>query len=391
MTKGWAAGLKGLAIATALAFAGTTMAQEAAPAPAAAPVAAVATTAAAPAAGAPVVAAATTAAPATTAASAAADAARQHVATQSDALAGYERMAPTPGIGMPVPKGIAIQEQFTPIGREAQFMLEKVLNPLIGVISVVVLGLLLWVVFRYRSGAVETPSTTTHNFTIEVVWTLLPAVILLGVAFPSFRLLANQYNPPKADVTVKVTGYQWYWGYEYPDYGGISFDSVPLTKEEAAKNGEPYLLGVDNRLVVPAGATVKVLITAADVLHSFAVPSFWVKMDAVPGRINETWFKVDRPGVYYGQCSELCGTKHGFMPIAIEVLPEEDFKRWVRMKQQQDGIEPTGPGIAVATTAITPAQIAGAVRTAVSAAAPAAAPAAPVSTSAPAKADAPAA
>lgn len=371
MTKGWAAGLKGLAIATALAFAGTTMAQEAAP------------EAAAPA---PVAATVATAAPATAAAAAAVtQAAQQHVATQSDALAGYERMAPTPGIGMPVPKGIAIQEQFTPIGQEAQFMLEKVLNPIIAVISVFVLGLMLWVVFRYRSAAVETPSSTTHNFTIEVVWTLLPAVILLGIAFPSFRLLANQYNPPKADVTVKVTGYQWYWGYEYPDYGGISFDSVPLTKDEAAKNGEPYLLGVDNRLVVPAGKTVKVLVTAADVLHSFAMPSFWVKMDAVPGRINETWFKVDRPGVYYGQCSELCGTKHGFMPIAIEVLPEEDFKRWVRLKQQQDGIEPTGPGIAVATTALTPAQVAGAVRAAVTPAAapqitteaPAAAPAAP--------------
>jgi cytochrome c oxidase subunit 2 len=255
---------------------------------------------------------------------------------------------------------------------------------------------MLWVIFRYRSAAVETPSTTTHNFTIEVVWTLLPAVILLGIAFPSFRLLANQYNPPKADITVKVTGYQWYWGYEYPDYGGISFDSVPLTKEEATANGEPYLLGVDNRLVVPAGKTVKVLVTAADVLHSFAVPSFWVKMDAVPGRTNETWFKVDRPGVYYGQCSELCGTKHGFMPIAVEVLPEEDFKRWVRLKQQQDGIDPTGPGIAVAPTSLTPSQIADAARAAVAPAtaqqitteAPAAA---PVSTSAPAPAGAPAA
>lgn len=375
MTKGWAAGLKGLAIATALAFAGTTMAQEAAPAPAAAPVAAAATTAAAPAA----------IPPAAPAAAAISDAAQQHVATQSDALAGYERMAPTPGIGMPVPKGIAIQEQFTPIGQEAQFMLEKILNPIIGVITVFVLGLLIWVVIRYRSSAVEAPSNTTHNFTIEVVWTLLPAVILLGVAFPSFRLLANQYNPPKADVTVKVTGYQWYWGYEYPDYGGISFDSVPLTKEEAEKNGEPYLLGVDNRLVVPAGATVKVLVTAADVLHSFAIPSFWVKMDAVPGRINETWFKVDRPGVYYGQCSELCGTKHGFMPIAIEVLPEEDFKRWVRLKQQQDGIDPTGPGIAVAPTPLTPSQVAGAVRATV---APATAP--QITTEAPAAAPAPA-
>jgi cytochrome c oxidase subunit 2 len=333
MTKGWAAGLKAAAIVAAFMMAGTAPAQEAAPA-ASAPEA-LATAALAP--------AAPAAAPAVQA---------EPVAPVMDsALAGYERMAPTPGVGMPVPKGIAVQDQFTPIGQEAKFLLENILNPIIAIISVFVLGLMLYVVVRYRSAAVETPSTTTHNFTIEVVWTLIPALILLAIAFPSFRLLANQYNPPKADITVKVTGYQWYWGYEYPDYGGISFDSVMLNQADAKAGGEPYQLAVDNRIVVPAGKTVKLLITAADVLHSFALPSFWVKMDAVPGRINETWFKVDRPGVYYGQCSELCGTKHGFMPIAIEVLPEEDFKRWVRMKQQQDGIEPTGPGIAVAAAA----------------------------------------
>lgn len=373
MKKGWPSGLKGAAIAAALLMAGTAPAQEAAQT-VPAPTAAAATT--------PVVAIAATAAPAV---EAVADAAAAHSAAQSDALAGYTRTKPTPGVGQPVPAGIAVQDQFTPIGQEAKFLLEKILNPIIGVISLLVLGLLIWVVIRFRSAAVETPSATTHNFTIEVIWTLVPALILLAVAFPSFRLLANQYSPPKADVTVKVTGYQWYWGYEYPDYGGISFDSVPLSKEEAAKAGEPYLLDVDNRLVVPAGKTVKVLITAADVLHSFALPSFWVKMDAVPGRINEAWFKVDRPGVYYGQCSELCGTKHGFMPIAIEVLPEEDFKRWVRMKQAADGIEPTGPGIAVEKVALTPAQVAGAVRAAVAPTAapqitteaPAAAPAAP--------------
>ena len=339
MKKGWPSGLKGAAIVAALLMAGTAPAQEAAQA-VPAPTAAAAT--------APVAAIAATVAPAVEAVS---DAAAAHSAAQSDALAGYTRTKPTPGVGQPVPAGIAVQDQFTPIGQEAKFMVEWVLNPIIAVISLFVLGLLAWVIVRYRASAVETPSTTTHNFTIEVVWTLLPAIILLGIAFPSFRLLANQYSPPKADVTVKVTGYQWYWGYEYPDYGGISFDSVPLSKDEAAKAGEPYLLDVDNRLVVPAGKTVKVLITAADVLHSFALPSFWVKMDAVPGRINEAWFKVDRPGVYYGQCSELCGTKHGFMPIAIEVLSEEDFKRWVRMKQAEDGIEPSGPGIAPAATA----------------------------------------
>jgi cytochrome c oxidase subunit 2 len=360
MTIGWASGLKAAAIVVAMTLAGASAAQDAAPA------------AAAPATAPAVEAPAAPPAPADVAAAAAPAA-----APMDPALAGYERMAPTPGIGMPVPQGIAIQDQFTPIGQEAKFLLENILNPVIAIISVFVLALMAWVVVRYRSAAVETPSTTTHNFTIEVIWTLIPALILLAIAFPSFRLLANQYDPPKADVTIKVTGYQWYWGYEYPDYGGISFDSVMLSEADAKKNGEPYQLAVDNRIVVPAGKTVKLLITAADVLHSFAVPSFWVKMDAVPGRINETWFKVDRPGVYYGQCSELCGTKHGFMPITVEVLPEEDFKRWVRMKQQQDGIEPTGPGIAVATAQ------AGA-QAVVASAAPAAPAATPVSTGAPA-------
>jgi cytochrome c oxidase subunit II len=357
MTKGWASGLKTAAVVAALMMAGTAPAQEApvATAPATAP--AVEAPAAPP-------------APADVAATATA------APVLDTALAGYERTAPTPGVGMPVPRGIAVQDQFTPIGQEAKFLLEVILNPIIAIISVFVLALMGYVVFRYRSAAVEAPSTTTHNFTIEVIWTLVPALILLAIAFPSFRLLANQYDPPKADITVKVTGYQWYWGYEYPDYGGISYDSVPLSKEESDKNGEPYLLAVDNRLVVPAGATVKVLVTAADVLHSFAVPSFWVKMDAVPGRINETWFKVDRPGVYYGQCSELCGTKHGFMPIAVEVLSEEDFKRWVRMKQQQDGIEPTGPGIAVASAAPAAAPAAATPVSTAAPAAPAAAPAA---------------
>jgi len=314
---GWKFGLRTMAVAAALCLAGTAMAQDpgardmAAPAPAAAPAAA------APGAG-----------------------------PDSSPDSSYVRMAPTPGIGQPVPAGIDLQKPMTPIAVEASQMMHRVLNPVIFTISVLVLLLLGWVIIRYRAAANPVASRTSHNFVIEVIWTLVPALILLFIAFPSFRLLANQYNPPKADLTVKVTGYQWYWGYEYPDYGGISFDSLPLSKDEAGKQGVPYLLDTDNRVVVPAGKTVKLLITGADVIHSFAVPSFWIKMDAVPGRINETWFKVDRPGVYYGQCSELCGTKHGFMPIAIEVLPEAQFRAWVRMKQKADGIEPTGPGIA---------------------------------------------
>jgi cytochrome c oxidase subunit II len=172
------------------------------------------------------------------------------------------------------------------------------------------------------------------------VWTVVPALILLFVAVPSFRLLANQYDPPKADLTIKAIGHQWYWEYEYPDQGGFTFDSVMLTNEEAAARGTPKLLDVDNRVVVPVGATVKILTTAADVIHAFAIPAFYVKMDAVPGRINETWFKTDRPGVYFGQCSELCGTKHAYMPIAIEVLPKAQFDAWVAAKQKENGIEP---------------------------------------------------
>jgi cytochrome c oxidase subunit II len=355
MRFGWLPGLhrtlKTAAVATALATAALAGAQDIAPTAA------------------PEVAAATAAAPAATGTTAAAvaavgEAAAQHMSTQADAIAGYTRMAPTPGIGQPVDKGWQLQEQFTPIGQEAAFLTDMILNPLIVVISLFVLALMAWVCFRYRAAANPVPSKTTHNFTIEVVWTLIPAIILLFVAVPSFRLLANQYDPPKADVTIKVTGYQWYWGYEYPDYGGISFDALPLSKADAEKEGVPYLLDTDNRVVVPAGKTVKLLITAGDVLHSWAIPAFWVKMDAVPGKINETWFKVDRPGVYYGQCSELCGTKHGFMPITVEVLPEEQFKAWVRMKQKADGIEPTGPGIAVAP-ALSPAAVAAAVRSAV--------------------------
>ena len=271
--------------------------------------------------------------------------------TQPDALAGYTRSKANPEVGQPRPKEINFQAPVTPVGHQARFMTDYLLNPVIIFISLLVVVLLLWCSYRYRAGAVETPSKRAHNVTIEVIWTLVPALILLALAFPSFRLVAKQYNVPGTELTLKVTGHQWYWSYEYPDYGDISFDSIMLEKDEAEANGDPYLLDVDNRIVVPVGKVVKVLITASDVIHSFAVPSLWVKMDAVPGIINQTWFQIDKPGVYYGQCSELCGTRHAFMPIAVEALSEEDFKRWVRMKQKEDGIEPTGPGIAIAEAA----------------------------------------
>ena len=236
--------------------------------------------------------------------------------------------------------GYELQQPMSPIAREARGMANNVLDPLMIAVAVFVLLLLGWTVFRYRVARNPVASRTSHNTLVEVVWTVVPVLILVWIAVPSFRLLANQYSPPKADLTIKATGHQWYWEYEYPDQGGFSFDSLMLTAAEAGKRGSPYQLDVDNRIVVPVGATVKVLTTAADVIHSFAVPSFWVKMDAVPGRINETWFKVDRPGVYFGQCSELCGTKHGFMPIAVEVVSKERFAAWVAMKQKENGISP---------------------------------------------------
>ena len=247
--------------------------------------------------------------------------------------------APSADYGVPR-GGWDLQLPATDIAVEAHNMINWVLNPLMAGVAMFVMILLAWTIFRYRAAANPVPSKTSHNTVIEVIWTVAPALILVVIAFPSFRLLANQYDPPKADITIKAIGHQWYWEYEYPDQGGFTFDSVMLTNEEAAARGTPKLLDVDNRVVVPVGATVKILTTAADVIHSFAMPAFYLKMDAVPGRINETWFKTDRPGVYFGQCSELCGTKHAYMPIAIEVLPKAQFDAWVAAKQKENGIEP---------------------------------------------------
>ena len=305
------------------------------------------------------------------------------VTTAAVPTAAPQFTAPTPGIGQPVDRGINLQEPMTELAVEAHKMANGVLNPIMAVVAIFVLLLLAYTVFRYRAAANPVASKTSHNTLVEVVWTVVPVLILVWIAVPSFRLLANQYSPPKADITIKATGHQWYWEYEYPDQGGFSFDAVMLTKDEAAKRGSPDLLDTDNRIVVPAGATVKVLTTAADVIHSFAVPSFWVKMDAVPGRINETWFKVDRPGVYFGQCSELCGTKHAFMPIAVEVVTKERFAEWVAAKQAENGITPAAVQSAEASVAATP--VAG------GPGAPAASPAAAPVDAAPAAAPTPAA
>ena len=201
------------------------------------------------------------------------------------------------------------------------------LLPIITGITVFVLFLVIYACIRYRASRNPIASTTSHNTLIEVIWTLVPCLILILMAVPSFKLLYSQDKIPPADVTIKAIGYQWYWGYEYPDEN-IVFDSYMIEDSEL-QPGQPRLLSVDNEIVVPVDKVIKVLITANDVLHAWALPSFGVKRDAVPGRINETWFKADRTGTFYGQCSELCGIKHAFMPITVKVVTQEDYKKWL--------------------------------------------------------------
>jgi cytochrome c oxidase subunit 2 len=271
-------------------------------------------------------------------------------------------MIPTPGIGEPDGRK-GIQLQVTPIGEEAAAFHNNWLLLLCAIISVFVLGLLLVAMIRFRRGANPTPSRNSHNTTIEVVWTLVPVLILVAIAIPSIRLLRHQYTPPPADVTIKVTGHQWYWSYEYPD-NGVTFDSYMLkeasdptrqaNQRARTDNDGPPLLAVDERIVIPTGKVVKFIITADDVIHSFAVPAFWIKQDANPGQLHETWAKVDRPGVYFGQCSELCGARHGFMPIAVEAVPVAQYAQWIASKGgHMPGASP--PATPAAASAGTPA------------------------------------
>ena len=216
----------------------------------------------------------------------------------------------------------------------------NLLLPIIIAISVFVLFLMLYACIRFRASANPNPSKRTHNVTVEVLWTLIPCLILIVMAVPSFKILYKQDTIPKADLTIKAIGYQWYWGYEYPDEN-LEFEAY-MIEEKDLKADQPRLLAVDNEVVVPVGKVVKVLITANDVLHAWALPSFGVKRDAVPGRINETWFKAEKVGTYYGQCSELCGIKHAFMPIAVKVVSEDDYQDWLseaRVKFAKEVIE----------------------------------------------------
>ena len=252
-------------------------------------------------------------------------------ATAADAQApGFDYFGPEMIKGQPEAGAYGFQPQHNAIGDYALGMHNYILMPIITIISLFVLGLLLWVMVRYNRRSNPVPSRTSHNTVIEIIWTLVPVLILVGIAVPSITLLARQYeSPPEDALTIKATGYQWYWGYTYPDNGGFEVISNMLDEDKALAAGEPHQLAVDNRMVVPVGVPIRIQTIGADVIHSFGVPSLWFKIDAVPGRLNEHMLVIDEPGIYYGQCMELCGARHGFMPIAIEARSKEDFERWV--------------------------------------------------------------
>lgn len=231
-------------------------------------------------------------------------------------------------LGQPAPWEWHLQASGSPVMDNIVWF-HDFLSVLIIVITLFVLALLVVVVVKFNSKANPVPSRTTHHTLIEVVWTLVPVLILVAIAVPSFRLLFLELDVPKADLTIKATGKQWYWSYAYPDNGKFEFDSL------MAQDKQPRLLGVDNEMVVPVNKVIRVQVTGADVIHAFALPAFGVKIDAIPGRLNETWFKATKTGMFYGQCSELCGKDHAFMPIAIRVVNDQEFASWVESAKKK--------------------------------------------------------
>jgi cytochrome c oxidase subunit II len=256
------------------------------------------------------------------------------------------------GDGQPSAWQLGFQQAATPVMDNIVSFHTFVLYVIIA-ISLFVLALLLIIMVRFNARTNPTPSRTTHNTLLEVAWTLIPVVILVLIAIPSFRLLFFQLTIPAmsaeaGDVTIKATGKQWFWTYSYPDHGNFEFDSL-MVRDAAQLKGRPRLLAVDNELVVPVNKNIRVLTTGAEVIHAFAVPSFGIKIDSIPGRINETWFKPLREGIYYGQCSELCGKDHAFMPIAVRVVSEDEFKKWVEGARKRFARDDAAPATTVAT------------------------------------------
>ena len=241
----------------------------------------------------------------------------------------------------PMPWEIDLQPAASPVVERIEDF-HTLLVYIITVISLFVLALLLWVMFRYNARSNPVPSKVAHNTTIEIIWTIVPVIVLVLIAIPSFRLLYFEADIPNPDLTIKAIGKQWYWSYQYPGSGNFQFDSLGLSDDDAKKANEPRLLGVDNVVVVPVNKVVKVQTTGADVIHSWAVPAFGVKMDAVPGRINETWFKATKEGTYYGECSELCGARHAYMPIEVKVVSEKAYEAWLAGAKKKFAENDTG-------------------------------------------------
>ncbi|MGA7074307.1 cytochrome c oxidase subunit II [Bradyrhizobium sp.] len=247
-------------------------------------------------------------------------------------------------LGQPAPWEYKLQGSASPV-MDNITSFHNFLTVLITVITLFVLALLAVVIVKFNARANPVPSRTTHNTLIEVAWTLIPVLILVSIAVPSFRLMFEELDIPNADLTVKATGKQWYWSYAYPDNGKFEFDSL------LAENKQPRLLGVDNEMVVPVNKVVRVQVTGADVIHSFAVPAFGIKIDAVPGRLNETWFKATKTGMFYGQCSQLCGKDHAFMPIAVRVVSDQDFAAWVEDAKKKFAANPENSFASIGTAA----------------------------------------
>jgi len=235
-------------------------------------------------------------------------------------------------MGQPTPGGIDLQPAASVLKTDAIWFHNVILLPMCIGISLLVLCLLVWIVIRYNKKSNPTPARWAHNTTVEIIWTVLPVMILVGISLFSFRLLFAYHDMPTPDLTVKATGNQWNWAYEYPDQGVPEYISNMLPEADAIARGVPYRLAADEPIVVPVGKVVRVLVTGSDVIHAFALPAFGLKTDAVPGRVNETWFRADRTGIFYGQCSELCGVDHAFMPIEIRVVTEAEFAAWVVSK-----------------------------------------------------------
>ena len=243
--------------------------------------------------------------------------------------------------GQPAPWEWTLQAAASPV-MEKITSFHTLLVWIISIITLFVLVLLIMVVVKFNAKANPIPSKTTHNTLIEVAWTLIPVLILVAIAVPSFRLLFQQLDIPKADITIKATGKQWYWSYAYPDNGKFEFDSL------LAADKKPRLLGVDNEMVVPVDKVIRIQTTGADVIHAFAVPAFGIKIDSIPGRLNETWFKANRTGMFYGQCSELCGKDHAFMPIAVRVVSDQEFAAWVETAKKKFATNPANSFAAAA-------------------------------------------